>query len=86
MRKSLSLVSFCAANLLDQIFWSPQIICSTLVEWGERQGEQGAGDGRKREQTIATFEKPKPAKLFVYHLMPTQKENFLFVSLLRQRS
>ena len=28
----------------------------------------------------ATFEKPKPAKFFVYNLMPTQKENFLFVS------
>ena len=53
MCKSLSLVSFCAANLPDQIFWSPQSICSTLVEGykgGERPGEQGAEDGRKREQ------------------------------------
>ena len=31
-----------------------------------------------------TLEKPNPGKFFVFHLMPTQKENFLFVSLLRQ--
>ena len=31
----------------------------------------------------AAFEKPNPAKFFVYHLMPTQKENFLFVSLFK---
>ena len=40
---------------------------------GWRRQEAGA------DMEIATLEKPNPVKLFVYHLMPTQKENFLFV-------
>ena len=38
------------------------------------------------EMENATFKKPNPAKFFDFHLMPAQKENFPFVSLLRQRS
>ena len=40
---------------------------------GWRRQEAGA------DMENAAFEKPNPAKFFVYHLMPTQKENFLFV-------
>ena len=89
-RKSLSLVNVCAANLPDQIFWSPQIICVTLVEGyrgasaRETRGLETAGSGSRYGNV--TFEKPNPAKFFVFHLTRTQKENFLFVSLLRQRS